>query len=89
MYFQSHIFEHRSKLIVEQGYVRKEKVIEDDVRIASNVVARTGVTVIKGAVIAAGSIVTKSVPPYAVCAGSPAKPIRYRTYGARDDNGCA
>lgn len=89
MYSQNHIFEDRSKLIVEQGYVRKKPVIEDDVWIASNVVILPGVTVGKGAVIAGGSIVTKNVPPYAICAGSPAKPIRYRTYGAHDDNGCA
>ena len=31
-----------------------------------------------GAVVAAGSVVTKDVPPYAVVAGTPAKVIRYR-----------
>lgn len=36
-----------------------------------------GVTIGEGAVIAAGSIVTKDIPPYCVAAGSPAKPIKY------------
>lgn len=38
----------------------------------------SGVTVGQGAVIAAGSIVTKDVPDYAVVAGNPAKIIKYR-----------
>lgn len=36
-----------------------------------------GVTIGEGAIVAAGSIVTKDIPPYCVAAGSPAKPIRY------------
>jgi serine acetyltransferase len=36
------------------------------------------VTVGNGAVIGAGSVVTKDIPPYAIVAGSPAKVIRYR-----------
>ena len=37
-----------------------------------------GVTVSDGAIIAAGSVVTKSVPPYAIIGGVPAKLIRFR-----------
>jgi carbonic anhydrase/acetyltransferase-like protein (isoleucine patch superfamily) len=37
-----------------------------------------GVTIGNGAVVAAGAIVTKDVPPYTVVAGVPAKPIRTR-----------
>ena len=36
-----------------------------------------GVTIGEGAIIAAGSIVTKDIPPYCVAAGSPAKTIRF------------
>ena len=37
-----------------------------------------GVTIGDGAIVAAGSIVTKDVPPYAIVAGTPARVLRYR-----------
>lgn len=37
-----------------------------------------GVTIHNGAVVAAGSVVTKDVPPYAIVGGNPAKVIKYR-----------
>lgn len=53
-------------------------VIGNDVWIAANVCICRGVTVGDGAVIAAGAVVTKDVPPYAVVAGVPARVIKYR-----------
>ena len=52
--------------------------IEDDVWVGSRAVILDGVTVGRGSIVAAGSIVTKSVPPYAVVAGCPARVIRLR-----------
>jgi serine acetyltransferase len=37
-----------------------------------------GVTLNRGCIVAAGAIVTKDVPPYAILAGCPAKIIKYR-----------
>ena len=37
-----------------------------------------GVTIGEGAVVAAGAVVTKNVPPYAVVGGNPARLIKYR-----------
>lgn len=50
--------------------------IDDDVWIGFNAVVLKGVTVGRGAVVAAGSIVTKDVPPYTLVAGNPARIIR-------------
>lgn len=52
--------------------------IEDDVWVGAGAIVLRGVTVRRGAVIAAGSIVTKSVPPYAIVAGNPARVLRFR-----------
>ena len=55
-----------------------ETVVEDDVIIGANSTIVAGIRIGKGAVIAAGSIVTRSVEPYTVVAGAPAKPIMKR-----------
>jgi acetyltransferase-like isoleucine patch superfamily enzyme len=52
--------------------------IGNDVWIGMNTTIMGGVTVGNGAVIAAHSVVTKDIPPYAIVAGIPAKIIRYR-----------
>lgn len=53
-------------------------VIKDDVWVGANSLILSGVTIGQGAVVAAGSVVTKDVPPYAIVGGNPAKIIRYR-----------
>lgn len=64
--------------------VKKEKgtdgkvVIEDDVWIGSNAIILRGVHVHRGAVIGAGTIVTKDVPPYAIVVGNEGKVKKYR-----------
>lgn len=52
--------------------------IGHDVWIGARVIILDGVTIGTGSVIAAGSVVTKNVPSYAVVAGVPAKVIKYR-----------
>lgn len=52
--------------------------IGHDVWIGRSAIILAGVTVGDGAVIGAGSVVTKDVPPYAIVAGNPARLIRYR-----------
>ena len=53
-------------------------IIENDVWVGANSVILPGVTVHHGAIVGAGSVVTKDVPPYAIVIGSPAKVIKYR-----------
>lgn len=52
--------------------------VGNDVWICDNVFIKGGVTIGDGAVLAAGAVVTKDVPPYAVVAGVPAKVLKYR-----------
>ncbi len=50
-------------------------VIEDDVKIGTNVTLLPGVRIGVNALVGAGSVVTKDVPPYAVVRGNPAKVV--------------
>lgn len=52
--------------------------IGHDVWIGRSAIVLPGVAVGDGAVIGAGAVVTKSVPPYSVVAGNPARLVRYR-----------
>ncbi len=52
--------------------------IGDDVWIGANSVILPGVTIGRGAVVAAGAVVNKDVPPLAIVGGVPASIIRYR-----------
>lgn len=53
-------------------------VIHDDVWIGYGAIITSGLEIGQGAVIAAGSVVTKNIPPYAIVGGNPAHIIRYR-----------
>lgn len=53
-------------------------VIGDDVWIGYRATILSGVKIGQGAIIAAGAVVTKDVPPYAIVGGVPAKVIKYR-----------
>jgi acetyltransferase-like isoleucine patch superfamily enzyme len=53
-------------------------IIGHDVWIGANALVLSGVTVGHGAVIAAGAVVTRDVPPYAIVGGVPARVIRMR-----------
>lgn len=64
--------------IFESGYVHKQVVIEDDVWVGGNCTILPGVTIGEGAVVAAGSVVTKNVAPFTIVAGIPAKKIASR-----------
>jgi len=75
---KTNIFKDRGSRIIEQGYERRGICIEDDVWLGVNCVVLDGVTIGKGAVIGAGAVVTKSVPPFSVAVGVPARVIGER-----------
>ena len=72
MFAENHEFDRVDVPIKAQGVERQPIVVEDDCWIAS------GVTVGRGAVIAAGTVVSKDVEPYSIVAGVPAKVIGQR-----------
>lgn len=52
--------------------------IGNDVWIGEDVMILSGVTIGDGCCIGAKSVVTKSLPPYTICVGSPCKPVKQR-----------
>jgi len=53
-------------------------VIEDDVWIGTRAVVLQGVTIGRGAIVGAGAVVSRSVPPYAIVGGVPARVLKFR-----------
>lgn len=75
----AHAFEDPHVIIRLQGALPVRPIIvEDDVWIGTRVTILPGVTIGKGAVIGANSLVTKDIEEYSICGGVPAKHIRYR-----------
>lgn len=56
----------------------EDVIIEEDVWIGCNVIILKGVTIHRGAIVGAGSVVIKDVSPYSIVGGNPAKHIKYR-----------
>lgn len=53
-------------------------IVENDVWLGERVFLADGITIGNGAIVAAGSVVTKDVEPYSIVAGVPAREIRKR-----------
>lgn len=75
---RSHQYDRREDLIREQGYKYAPVTIGNDCWIGYGAKIMPGVTIKEGAVVAAGSVVTKTVQPYEVVGGVPAKTIGMR-----------
>lgn len=86
MFSTSPVFYHK-KNALRVSVVADDKNIEEyeriiignDVWIGARSIVMDGVIIGDGAVVAAGSVITKDVEPYMIVAGAPAKPIRKRT----------
>ena len=74
-YFNVNVLQGKLK---EDAISKGDVIIGHDVWIGTHSVILSGVNIATGAVIAANSVVTSDVPPYAIVAGSPAKIISYR-----------
>lgn len=72
----NHNYADPTRTIHEQGVVVQPIVIEDDVWIGANVFLAAGITVGRHSVVAAGAVVTHSVPEFSIVAGNPARVIK-------------
>ncbi len=77
-YISMYPFKTKLKIEKYESIAKGCIVVGDDVWIGYGATIMSGVHIGQGAVVAAGAIVTKDVPPYAVVGGVPAKIIRYR-----------
>ena len=74
----THNFERTDIPILEQGIYGKGISIGDDVIIETSSIVLDVVAIGRGAIVRAGSVVVKDVPPYTIVAGVPAKAISKR-----------
>jgi acetyltransferase-like isoleucine patch superfamily enzyme len=77
-------------VLLENNYHSNSKgpiVIEDYSWVGCRAIILSGVTVGYGAIVAAGAVVTKDVPPHTMVAGNPARPVRTITPEYRESNG--
>lgn len=62
----------------ERWPVKGDTTVGNDVWIGYGALIMPGVSIGNGVIVAAGAVVTKNVPPYAIVGGNPAKIVRYR-----------
>lgn len=72
--------DHRDSLFRCETQYKKSVIIDDRAWIGPNTIILHSVHIGEGAVVAAGAVVTKDVPPYAIVAGIPAKKIGERNH---------
>lgn len=74
----NHRYEDPDTPWLKQDYERASVTIEDDVWLGANCFIMPGCTIGKGAIVSAGTVLMKSVPPYALVAGNPGRVVGWR-----------
>ena len=80
----NHAYQNVTIPIKDQPVTTSQITIEDETWIGANVAITAGVKIGKHSVIAAGSVVTKDIPPYSVAVGNPAKIIKRYDFDRND-----
>lgn len=78
LFAENHVFSNTESSIKSQGVQQKGIIIEDDCWIGSNVTILDGVTIGRGSVIGAGTLVTKNIPAGSIVVDQREKVIRER-----------
>jgi acetyltransferase-like isoleucine patch superfamily enzyme len=78
IFSENHKYGSTDISMINQGTERLGVIIEDDVWIGARSVILNGVTLKKGCIIAAGSVVNKTYPEYSIIGGVPAKLLKSR-----------
>ncbi|MEM9217436.1 MAG: acyltransferase [Cyanobacteria bacterium P01_F01_bin.150] len=81
IFANNHEFSDPLRYIRQQGHSYKGIVIDDDCWIGTGAKILDGVHIGKGCVIGAGAVVSKSLPPYSIAVGIPAKIVGSRKQG--------
>lgn len=76
--FPFHIFPQTPNRSTWAPWGKETPMIGNDVWIGADALILSGASIGDGAVVAARSVVTKPVPPYAIVAGNPARIVKYR-----------
>lgn len=71
-------FKVKLGFVLNEAYSNGPIIVEDDVWIGLQSIIMSGVTIGRGSIIAAGSVVTKSIPEFSIVGGNPAKFIKNR-----------
>jgi acetyltransferase-like isoleucine patch superfamily enzyme len=74
----NHRYEDPDTPWMKQGYELKPVFIEDDVWIGAAAFIKPGVRIGRGAIISGGTVLSKSVPPFAIVAGNPGRVVGWR-----------
>lgn len=77
----SHVMDNIGVPIKDQGITVEGVEIGDGCWIGAGVTILDGITIGEGSVIGAGAVVSKSIPPYSIAVGIPARVIKSRTQG--------
>lgn len=74
----NHNYDYGTAIPYDSTVISRDVCIHDNVWLGDRVIILGGVTLEEGAIVQAGSVVTKSVPKYAIVGGHPAQVFKYR-----------
>jgi acetyltransferase-like isoleucine patch superfamily enzyme len=74
----NHNYDHGESIPYDHTNITKDVIIGDNVWFGDRVIVLGGVEIGEGAIIQAGAVVVKNVPPYAIAGGNPAQVFKYR-----------